>query len=233
VIYKTSHIGRYHKEINGENQDYICTIQDGPNTVISLADGVSSCSRSKTGAEVAGNVVSKLLIRRGGSIMKYESDEIADITTAHILAELKRKARHDKSRVEEYSSTVASVLYDRKHKRLLCINLGDSIIIATSGNDCRIIAIPFDSSEGCCVTTTRNSALAVTAKVLSADRIDSVIICSDGAWRHMFKGSRLKQEVSEMLRGNAFDELRDYLNEQDCSDDYSFVAMNIGTRRLA
>ena len=72
MIYKTSHIGRYHKEINGENQDYICALQDGPNTVISLADGVSSCSRSKTGAEVAGNVVSKLLIRRGGSIMKYE-----------------------------------------------------------------------------------------------------------------------------------------------------------------
>lgn len=233
VIYKASHIGRYHEMADGENQDYICTMQDDTSTVISLADGVSSCSMAKAGAEVAGEAVSKLLIRKGDMIMEYDSADIADITVTHIMQELERRARLDREEVEDYSSTIASVLYDRKNGRILCINLGDSIILATSGDDYQIVAVPFDSSEGCCVTTTRNSAMAATATIIDAGTIDSVIICSDGAWRHMFAGNRLKEEVCRILTSGDYAELSDYLSGQNCYDDYSFVAMNIGTRRPA
>ena len=233
MIYKSSHIGKYHEVENGENQDYICTGNSGKNTVISLADGISECCMAKKGAEVAGEVLTHLLVKKGERIMEYDHGEIADITVSHILGELQRKARQDERPVEDYSSTLAGVLYEKGRERLLLFNLGDSIIITTSCDDCKVAAIPFDSTYGCCATTTRNCALAATVKVMDADGIKSVIICSDGAWRHMFSENRLKTEVGRMLKNGEFDELRDYLDKQGCPDDYSFVAMNIDTRRPA
>lgn len=42
-----SDIGTYHREMGGENQDVISKKEGERYSVISLADGVSTCSRAK------------------------------------------------------------------------------------------------------------------------------------------------------------------------------------------
>ena len=67
----------------------------------------------------------------------------------------------------------------------------------------------------------------VTIKTLDSSEMESILICSDGAWKCMFDTNKLKPEVYEMLSKNEYVELRDYLIKQECFDDYSFISMDL------
>lgn len=113
---------------------------------------------------------------------------------------------------------------------MLCFNLGDGIILAAGRGRCRVLSMPADSSAGCCVTTTGSAAALASVKLLDASAVESVVICSDGAWRQMFDKNKLKPEVSSLLAGNEYDGLKDFLARQDCFDDYSFISLDMRQR---
>lgn len=233
MIYQCSNTGQYHKQNDSCNQDYICTEVNGKISVISLADGVSSCRKARAGAETAGRAITHLLSRRGDVMMEYDSREIARIANSHVVYELEKAAEADNNPVTDYSSTVSSVMYDRSSGKMLIYNLGDCIILTVSDGTCRIAAMPCDSRCGCCVTTTVNAESEAVAEVINTERIDSVVICSDGAWREMFRGCRLKDEVEAMLVRGRYDELSRFLTKCGCHDDNSFVAMKVSSGRMA
>jgi serine/threonine protein phosphatase PrpC len=143
------------------------------------------------------------------------------------MYELKQHADGISCPVEECSSTVASVLVDKRKKRMLCFNLGDGIILATGNGKCKVLSMPEDSSSGCCVTTTRRAASMASVGMHNLDAIDSIVICTDGAWREMYAKNRLKPEVAQILTNNEYDALGEYLNSQNCFDDYSFISLDI------
>lgn len=230
MIKELSGMGTHHIEGNGENQDALCHAQNKDFCVISLADGVSTCKEAKSGAEIASRAITNLLLKKGGHFLEFRSEQIADFALSHILFELEKCAENDSENIEEYSSTVASVLVDKKKKRILCFNLGDSIIMATGKGKCRVLAMPADSSSGCCVTTTKSAASMASVKLFDASSIESIVICSDGAWRQMFDKNKLKPEVFNLIANNEYDGLRDFLVEQNCFDDYSFISLDMRQR---
>lgn len=227
MITKLSEIGTHHLDTLGENQDALCHAQNRSFCVISLADGVSTCKEAKSGAEIASRAITYLLFKKGERLMEFENEQIAEFTLSHILYELKQHADENSKDVEEYSSTVASVLVDKRKKQMLCFNLGDSIILTVSKDRCRVVAMPSDSSFGCCVTTTKGASSMVSIKRLDTDAIESVVICSDGAWRQMYNKNKLKPEVFEMLVNNEYDSVRDFLIGQNCFDDFSFISLDM------
>lgn len=230
MIKELSEMGANHSGESGENQDALCHAQNKDFCVISLADGVSACKEAKCGAEIASRAITNLLLKKGDYFLEFGNEQIAELTLSHILFELKQRAENDSQNLEDYSSTIASVLVDRKKNRILCFNLGDSIILAVGKGKCRVLAMPADSSSGCCVTTTKSAAKMVSVKIFDADAVESVVICSDGAWRQMFDKNKLKPEVFSLLANNEYDGLMDFLVGQNCLDDYSFISLNMQQR---
>lgn len=213
-----------------ENQDVVCSGKNGRYEVISLADGVTSCQEARAGAEIASRAVTELFLRCGGYFLGSRGAETAGLALSHVLHELRCRAEADAQELREYSSTVSSVLYDRRTKRLLLFHLGDSLVIAAGGGSCRVLAVPSDSTGGCCVTTTRNAAEMAAVYVLEAGELETVFICSDGAWGRMFAQNRLRPEVRRLLAGGQRGALQAYLAEQETADDCSFISMELRRR---
>ena len=76
MIKEFTHTGRRHKSANTDNQDYICSGSDRNNTVITLADGVSSCSESRTGARICGDTLTRFLMKKGDLLITFDMDAI-------------------------------------------------------------------------------------------------------------------------------------------------------------
>lgn len=235
MIKELSIRGKYHIDNNGENQDAICYGENVHFSVISLADGVSTCERAKCGAEIASNAMTSLLLKKGDYFFEFEEEQIADFILSHIVYKLEKKAMEEMKDISEYSSTIASVLVDKKNGRLLCFSVGDSMILAVGNGKCRMIATPSDSMQGCCVTTTKNAKAMTSVHIFSTEKLESVVICSDGAWRNMFSKSRLKPEVENMLVNNEYEGLKDFLVLQKSFDDCSFVSLDVSpeNRRIS
>ena len=226
MVYLLSNIGSYHRESNGENQDVVCQSSNKRYAVISLADGVSTCSRAKQGAEIASEAITNLFLKKADFFLNFDRRQIVEFALSHIRYSLAKQAETDHANICEYSSTVASVLYDRRERKLLYFNLGDSLILAVDQGKCRILSVPANSMDGCCVTTTKDAAMTVQTDVIDAVSFESILICSDGAWAHMFEKNKMKQEVKDLLCVGDFEALAAYLDSQEGYDDYSFVALN-------
>lgn len=227
LINKLSEIGNYHRNNNEENQDALSLGKNGRFSVISLADGVSCCKKAAEGAEIASDAVTNLLLKNGSFFLNLEKEKTADMVVSHILYELKRKSEKSGYSVNDYSSTIASVLFDCKTGKMLFFNLGDSLIIATKGGKCKVISMPYNSLDGCCVTTTKNAKKAVNTEVINGFLYDSIVIFSDGAWKKILNQNYLKECVKTMIEGKEYEQLKDFFRKQNCSDDYSFIALDL------
>lgn len=226
MISKLSCPGQHHLDTNEENQDAVCDVQNDRYVVISLADGVSTCKEAKTGAELSSKALSNLLLKKGTEFFEFDNEIISELVTSHIMSELREKAIIDSKEIEEYSSTIACVLYDKKKERMLCINLGDGIIIAAKNGKCQIMMAPSNSINGCSVTTTRDVKQIISVKKIESLNLDSIVLCTDGAWKQMFDGNILRKNVSDMISKSKYGELKEYLTTRYSFDDYSFIALS-------
>lgn len=227
MIDMISNIGNGHSVRNEENQDAICFEENKRFSVIALADGVSTCRRAKEGATIASQSLVQLLSQKGDYFLEFEKNQIAENVLTHILYKLNEQSIAGENPIEEYSSTIAGALFDKKKNSLLYFSLGDSLILATGRDGCKVLAMPTNSINGCCVTTTQNAAGMIDAGIIKACDYNSVVICSDGAWREMYEKNRLKQEVARFIYHNEYEKLKDFLLAQNVFDDYSFISMSL------
>ncbi len=219
-----------------ENQDVVMSVENNRFVTIALADGVSTCSEAKEGALITCSAITHLFSKKGDYFIECDNDRISDFVVSHIMYELNRVASDSGKDVEDYSSTIASVVVDKKKKKMLFFSLGDSMIFTTKEGKCNILSVPSDSTNGCPVTTTNNAKKMVSCGVVDIKTIDSVTLCSDGAWSSFFKRNTLKNEIKEMLVEHRYDELEAFLDGEHISDDYSFISMQTKTknrRRIA
>ncbi len=226
-IKKLSRMGKRHALAGGENQDALRGGQDRRLCVISLADGVSGCREARRGAEIAGEAITELFLKKGEHFLEFSDAQVGDFALAHILAELRQAAAEADLPLEEYSSTVASVLVDKRTRRMLCFNLGDGMILAAEGGKCRVLSMPADSTSGCCVTTTGRAGELVSVRRFVLEGMESVVILSDGAWRELFSRARLRPEAAAMIAAGDYDALGEYLIRRECMDDFSFITADM------
>lgn len=227
MIYECRRTGLRHERAGAGNQDSICVKRRGRLTAVALADGVSTCLMAEEGAETAAQAAADLFSLKGKELMEYDEKDIAEIVTSHVLFELSSKAEEGTGQTEDYSSTLSAVMYDSQAGDLLIYNLGDCIVLAAADGQCSIAAMPYDSSDGCCVTTTIGAASAASVRKMDAGRIDYVVLCSDGAWREMFSKGHIIDSVKGMISEGRFGDLEEYLKECRCEDDNSFAALRI------
>lgn len=226
-------MGTYHAGTSGENQDVLYHGENSRFSVIALADGVSSCRMAKTGAEIAAHSLTGLLLRKGRFFFEIEKRQIAQITLSHIIFNLKKHSETTNEAVEEYSSTVAAVLVDKKSRMMMSYNLGDGMILASTDTDeCHMISRPSDFVRGCCVTTTEGAENMVSVGITEISSIDSVTILSDGAWKEIYRLRNDPLVAKKLLSGNNSDELTGFFSETACFDDCSFISMKMSLSGL-
>lgn len=229
MIKQFSKPGEHHCFDSMQNQDAIAVAKDKRYIAISLADGVSTCSEGKRGADIACKAINTLLKQNASFFFRFDKTQIAEIALTHIFFRLNKQAKQDGQDVAAYSSTISSVLIDAKQKKAILINLGDGIIIGTSREAIKVLAMPGDSTGGCYVTTTKNAISKLDVQIIDIKNMDSITICSDGAWKEMFCKTRIKPEISHHLLHHEFDRLEHFLERQNCFDDYSFVCAELET----
>lgn len=228
MVSSFSRPGTHHTETGQDNQDVIKYGETDRYLVMSMADGVSSCSRAGEGAKIAASRASKIMLSEPDLIFGLPDPDFPEYLLSSVLADINRRAKRDRIPAEEYSSTLTSVLYDKLEHRMIYFNLGDSIILVTGNGKCGILSAPYTGEEGCCVTTTRYAHTEASTGKLSCGGIDSIIICSDGAWRHMFNRNKLIPEIEGFLTDGDIQKLYDYLDSLSCSDDYSIIFTDFG-----
>lgn len=235
MIQSYSSAGDLHRQAGMHNQDAVTFRRKGKEAVIVLADGVSSCPCAEEGARLAAQTAADLLLSRGKVLQDCSREETGSFILSQVVYELENLARDQGRSAQDYASTLAGVYYDSGAEKLLYCSLGDSMILALEQGQCRILAQPFDSRSGCCVTMTQNAEREMEAGTLDARTVEAVFLFSDGAWQTMFEGGSLKPAVSTMLKNGWFEDLRDFLQRQNCPDDNSFIAMDLKkkTRRKA
>ena len=222
MIHSFSKAGSYHQSAGTKNQDFVFSGSLGNFSVIALADGVSSCRMARNGAEIACMSFTELMLKLGSKFFgNTDRFSAAKMILAHIRGCLGRESGSPE--ISEYSSTIAGVLYDSEHSRILCFNLGDGMIAALSETGCRVLMRPYEYPEGCCSTTTLNAHKAAGLEIFSTGSENAVIIFSDGAWRQIYRDKR----ISLLNGGLKFSELDEYFAGSSCYDDCSYIALTL------
>ena len=222
-----SKTGRKHRQEHKENEDVILHGSTRRFEMIALADGVSSCEKAREGAQAACEEIRNLFLCKGDFFLNCEKKKRAELVVEHIVYKLKQKAQESKVSVEEYASTLAAVLLEKKTKRLLYFTIGDSMLLAVRPESSRVLAGFAENSFGCPVTTTKGIAGLVQSEVIDASALQSVLLCSDGAWQLMADEGKICPICSRMLQMLEFGQLGNYLEKQNGMDDCSFITMEI------
>lgn len=217
--------GKHHNYKSSNNQDAILFKKNGKYSAMVLSDGVSTCEQAKIGAEITCKVVAEFLLKHAERLFNMNECETAESIIAYVLYFLKKRAASDGKNISEYSCTLACVLFDSEKKRMLYFNIGDGLITAIKDDNCYIVAMPADSRNGCCVTTTYNAASMAKVGIVDTANIESVMICSDGAWHLMYKRSRMQPEIKEMILNQDYDKLKETLLKKERFDDCSFITI--------
>ncbi len=219
--------GQHHLSRDEENQDIICHDRNDRFAVITLADGVSSCKKARVGAEIASRAITHLFLENGPSFMQMSATALVHHALNCVLYQLRAQAQKDGLPVEEYASTLSSVLIDRDKKELRYFHLGDGMILGLWQGRCRTLALPSDCTEGCYVTTTRNVAHTVATAQMAWESMSGIMILSDGAWRQMVHRGRLLPQVKKLLDDGDYAGLNQYLTQAVGFDDCSCICLQL------
>lgn len=226
-----SEAGLHHNFDSNSNQDAVTYRENEDYFAMVLADGISMCKSSGAGARLTCQVIVNCLMEQAGCFFKSDADTNIICLIHRTLHELKKLAAAEGNPLEDYSSTAACVLLDKKTGRMFYYSLGDSLILSTREGGCRVVAMPADSRHGCYCTTTRDVQSTVSCDIINTAHINSVMICSDGAWRLMYERARLKDQVRSMLIDCDYQGLRDTLIKEERYDDCSFISVDLSELR--
>ena len=228
-----SRAGSFHSCQEDKNQDRVMSAENERFTVITLADGASSCPESGTGAEIACEAVTALFLSRAEMFFGFNRRETADFVLGHIRHRIKKRAEAENRCISDYSSTIASVICDSRLNRFFYFSLGDSLIAGTDKSRCFMIAMPPDSFGGTCMTTTENAEKLAECGVVQGREVDTVFICSDGAWRLMFERNRLYKDMERLLVEGDFKGLSEAVVQKESFDDHSLICCDMSRRIIA
>lgn len=219
--------GKYHDFKSENNQDALLYRENGKYYAMVLADGVSTCAHSREGAMIACETVIGFLLEQSERLFCMDERDIANSIVQNVRYHLEKKVEEYHNSIDDYSSTLACVLIDNMNNRMLYFSVGDSLITATKNDNCYVVAMPSDSRNGCCVTTSFNAFSMSKVGIIDIGDISSVMISSDGAWHLMYRRNRMQQDIKDTIVKHEYDKLKEMLLEKERFDDCSFVAMDL------
>lgn len=218
-------VGTRHLATGTENQDAFAECSNEQYTVMVLADGVSTCTRAFQGAQLACDTAAQLLLGCADYFINAPQNIIPKVILRNILHALGKQAERDGIQIEEFSSTLAFALHDRKQKKLLLFQLGDGLIVGSQNGCCCCLIQPGCSMEGTCVTTTHLAEKQCSVRLLDADKCQAVMLLTDGAWHAFVSTGRLRRDVQEAFIHGEYHLLQNLLQQSPPTDDHSYLIM--------
>lgn len=220
--------GTNHGSDERNNQDATASGSNARFEVIVLADGVSSCKKGGEGARITAETIKNWFLDNGERLMDISDEERGSAISSVIASELGKQAQQDGLNIRDYASTLATILIDKKQKRMMYASVGDSLLLGVKDDKVSIVAMPADSRNG--IPTTVDSSKYIKTQVLEPENgelvADSFIACSDGAWRELYRRSRLRTEVKEMILKRDYRGLSEYLKSRNTFDDCTFITLD-------
>lgn len=209
-----------------ENQDAAAAAENERYSVAVLADGVSSCTQARRGAQLACDTAARLLLGCPDFFMSATHDEIVRVILRNVLHALETEAAEQGLAAEDYSSTLSFALYDRAKGTTLLFQLGDGLILGCDGEACIPLIQPGTSRNGTCVTTTRNAKLQCVTRFVTNQEAASIMLLTDGAWRSLVSGGTLRTDAARAFLEGNHAALQDILLQAQPQDDHTVLIMN-------
>lgn len=222
--------GTYHKNKGEMSGDVVRGVDDGQIVILTLADGVSSCTHGAEGAKIS-SFVSMEYIHEQYDRLRFLPRDWVNIMIRRIQERLMSISKNEGTSYEDYSSTLMVIAINKERGIIDYCNIGDGLIMSITDKKCPIICMPQGGKEGCPVITTKGIENSVEHGMLHMDTIENILICSDGTWNMMYNQNVIKPEVKERLINKNFDSFREYIKTSDSMDDCSFAIANV--RRAA
>lgn len=213
-------------EVNGlPNQDRVFYSENADAVFLAVADGVTACKNSGKGAQIACESAAKIMLEEVDYIFRSDEEKIAYILLSYIQDKILQEDENGQS----YASTLSFVCINKKTGKVMTFELGDSCIFLIRHSD-MVPVKPIETAGDnyCCATMTEEADRQVTITFTDVKEIDSVLICTDGAWRTMVPDGRvvdtdLKKAVVE---GNT-DEIDQYFDGTELSDDCTLLLYRV------
>ena len=208
-VYRFTKTGQYHQMLGKENQDYICSLENGKILAIMLADGATGCRKGMEGAKLACEAVSRVIETEGNTFFKYPEKKAAYLLTEQILYWIEQhKGKED---LTEYGSTFLLVLMEKKTGESVLVNLGDGAAISEKDHRLQYLMEPRRINGDTCLTTTKGAEQVMEIETKRIALGECVILGSDG-----FLEMTTDEQIYEALKERNLEQLNQHIsvNEQ-------------------
>ena len=217
-VYRFTKTGQYHQMLGKENQDYICSLENGKILAIMLADGATGCRKGMEGAKLACEAVSRVIETEGNTFFKYPEKKAAYLLTEQILYWIEQHKGKEED-LTEYGSTFLLVLMEKKTGESVLINLGDGAAISEKDHRLRYLMEPRRINGDTCLTTTKGAEQVMEIETKRIALGECVILGSDG-----FLEMTTDEQIYEALKERNLEQLNQKLQDAKNMDDCSYIA---------
>jgi len=161
-------------------------------TVISLADGAGSCSKSEIGAEISTEFVVDYLCNNFDDLIDEKDEIISKVILEGIVDHLNEKATELEITVNDFASTLLFV--GVKGDQYLAGHIGDGLIGYFEENETKVLSIPENGehSNETFFTTTKNALKHFRIYKNNLDNILGFILMSDGSYESLINKSTIE-----------------------------------------
>ena len=217
--------GRFHLMNGIANQDVLLHAESGTAEAILVADGVSACSMSRRGADVACRAVSDILLHETEYLFGCEKEKLKGLLTAYVFGELRLEAEKTKKAVEEYASTLCFACRNKLSDEVMTFTLGDSLVYTVKNGRLLLAGSPvLTGSSTTYTTTTPQSARYADISISRLSGDEKFLVASDGAWRSFYSGGVLSEDIKTAVQN---DSIVSFLKNRQCNDDCSIAILDI------
>lgn len=227
-VEKFSMAGSYHRDNGQENQDVVCERENGRYLAVVLADGVSTSRFGKTGAKIAGKVVTEYFVRYGEDLLQFSEEKTAYLLLELVRYHLEKRAKKDKCDYFEFASTLVLCGIDKRNGRMLVMNLGDGAVVSEKTDGEISILPPVRYSGQCCTTTTDKAYKSARLIFENANEKKKLIMLTDGALaglcgeaENIGSYTHAKAVLSQSCK-----EIRGLLRRTTCYDDSTVAVLD-------
>ena len=204
-VYRFTKTGQYHQMLGKENQDYICSLENGKILAIMLADGATGCRKGMEGAKLACEAVSRVIETEGNTFFKYPEKKAAYLLTEQILYWIEQhKGKED---LTEYGSTFLLVLMEKKTGESVLVNLGDGAAISEKDHRLLYLMEPRRIIGDTCLTTTIGAEQVMEIETKRIALGECVILGSDG-----FLEMTTDEQIYEALKERNLEQLNQHIS---------------------
>lgn len=224
-----------HFEYKGQEReqcrDIFCHVSWGGNTVLCMADGVSSARFGGIGAYLVEQSLTRML-RDAGDIRFLHEEEMKYQVCCAIREMLERMVRESGYPRKEFASTLMAVIVPEHCDFVWLIHVGDGMICGLNEEGTLdILSYPHYGILKEYPYTTAEPDLYRWLHVRKKEKKGWVFTMTDGITEEIFSpGYELKTEYAILLQRAAWDELETQLVKNLPPDDIGFAAIQIGVK---